>query len=81
MDPITGASSPITSNHGDGPHGKYEIRAMIEKTKQGPGLRGIRIWTRPTANMGPLLSEFSTTAAIQAQGPGRCVHPCTKQLT
>jgi len=57
---ITGASSPITSTTATAPNGKYDDASLIEKTKQGPGLRGIRIWdaTDP-ANM-ILLSEFST---------------------
>src|SRR5438034_1143046 len=57
---ITGASSPITSTTATAPNGKYDDPSLIDKTKQGQGLRGIRIWdaTDPT-NIG-LLSEFST---------------------
>src|SRR5205814_2197274 len=41
---ITGASSPITSTTATAPNGKYDDPSLIEKTQQGPGLRGIRIW-------------------------------------
>src|SRR5258707_5441122 len=40
---ITGASSPITSTTATAPNGKYYDPSLIEKTKHGPGLRGIRI--------------------------------------
>src|SRR5712692_10127130 len=45
---ITGASSPITSTTPPAPNGKSADASLIEKPKQGPGLRGIRVWTRPT---------------------------------
>jgi len=47
---VTGASSPITSTTATAPNGKYDDPSLIEQTKQGPGLRGIRIWdaTDPT---------------------------------
>jgi hypothetical protein len=57
---ITGASSPITSTTATAPNGKYDDPSLVEKTRQGTGLRGIRIWdaTDPTNII--LLSEFST---------------------
>ncbi len=57
---ITGASSPITSTTATAPNGKYDDPSLIEKTKQGPGLRGIRIWDATDPANIVLLSEFST---------------------
>ncbi len=57
---ITGASSPITSTTASAPNGKYDDPSLIEKTKQGPGLRGIRIWDATDPANIVLLSEFST---------------------
>src|SRR5437773_9718116 len=57
---ITGASSPITSTTATAPNGKYDEPSPIEKTKQGPGLRGIRIWDATDPANIILLSEFST---------------------
>src|SRR5712691_1795353 len=47
---ITGASSPITSTTATAPNGKYDDPSLIEITRQGLGLRGIRVWdaTDPT---------------------------------
>ena len=57
---ITGASSPITSTTATAPNGKYDDPSLIEKTQQGPGLRGIRIWDATDPANTILLSEFST---------------------
>ncbi|TMH92860.1 MAG: hypothetical protein E6H47_03430, partial [Betaproteobacteria bacterium] len=57
---ITGASSPITSTTATAPNGKYDDASLIEKTQQGPGLRGIRIWDATDPANTILLSEFST---------------------
>src|SRR6266446_4246242 len=57
---ITGASSPITSTTATAPNGKYDDPSLIEKTKQGPGLRGIRIWDATDPVNIVLLSELST---------------------
>src|SRR5438093_6597728 len=45
---ITGASSPITSTTATAPNGKYDDPSLIDKTRQGPGLRGIRVWDATT---------------------------------
>src|SRR6266571_3218496 len=57
---VTGASSPITSTTATAPNGKYDDPSLIEKTRQGPGLRGIRIWDATDPANIVLLSEFST---------------------
>src|SRR6266705_2538017 len=57
---VTGASSPITSTTATAPNGKYDDPSLIEKTKQGPGLRGILIWDATDPANIVLLSEFST---------------------
>ena len=57
---ITGASSPITSTTATAPNGKYDDASLIEKTKTGPGLRGIRIWDASDPANIVLLSEFAT---------------------
>src|SRR5258705_10203060 len=57
---VTGASSPITSTTATAPNGKYDDPSLIEKTRQGPGLRGIRIWDATDPANVVLLSEFST---------------------
>ncbi len=57
---VTGASSPITSTTATAPNGKYDDPSLIDKTKQGQGLRGIRIWDATDPTNIALLSEFST---------------------
>src|SRR5258705_9116933 len=57
---VTGASSPITSTTATAPNGKYDDASLIDKTKQGTGLRGIRIWDATDPANIVLLSEFST---------------------
>jgi len=47
-------------DHGERPNGKYDDPSLIEKTKQGTGLRGIRIWDATDPANIVLLSEFST---------------------
>src|SRR5437867_7722248 len=74
---VTGASSPITSTTATAPNGKYDDPSLIEKTRQGPGLRGIRIWDATDPADIILLSDFSTAAGnpkrkVQAaSGPHR----------
>src|SRR6266851_8555812 len=64
---ITGASSPITSTTATAPNGKYDDPSLIEKTRQGAGLRGIRIWDATDPANIALLSEFSTDGGDPAR--------------
>src|SRR6266511_1504949 len=69
---VTGASSPITSTTATAPNGEYDDPSLIEKTKQGPGLRGIRIWDATDPANIVLLSEFSTDGGfINMESPIR----------
>src|SRR5215831_5504629 len=78
---VTGASSPITSSTPTAPNGKHDDPSLIEKTKQGPGLRGIRIWDATDPANIVLLSEFATDSAMSRRARGRTATTTTAETT